>query len=1371
MQYKAGYFLNSIFDLFLNQSVKEKVEKLVFQLCHFNLETNDDLTHQQVNSSAEIKTIHNLIVRGAPTRPGVAIENMLSDVLGKTKKEITSHSNITYPFINDSLTEEIYRALHIIDPRINKSNQLKFLSKRINEKESDSRVKFRESLYTEYLSEAFIQLIEEDRDYKSIIRSNGFDEDEEVLKNFESILTEKNDFALEMPYEVNKVKGICFEINESPAETKYKHEVEQLKKSLGSIILWADSISLDNQKLAESNAAIKPLINFTYNEYFDIILKNYRNPLYSSTSSNIALHYALSPILIARIQKTVIEYLLSGKLSLDDKEWKIAVIERDVSAAAIAFKDLMQQFENLFLLKGKNKKLPDIKLSVFCSEEFKESKLNSISEGIIHSFDQIDKNIEYDLLLDVSILQRYGIKNKDYQIKAKNRAIISSVRSINGHRMILSDEFIQYCDLLSSKPDDISAKNAQSALKYFLRNIFRKESFLPGQIELINKCFRGKNILGILPATGGKTIAYQLASLLQPGLAIIINPISSLAIQQIDDLKKAGIDIAGKLNASDNSKAIHTKKLNKLKENAYSMLYISPENLRNTETRKAFSSLYDNKFFFSYFIIDEAHCLSEWSHDFKFTYNKLGELKEQIIFNKNKQKIPTIALSSTVSNATQNDIQSELMIEPEDVLRINRQTSNIKIKIIEISANQAQSEMSANEIRERIGKQKQIQSSFLINEIFPEEKDRNKENTSLIICPDTYGFYGVSDGKGNGLADKLKNNFSKLKTSCFWGTSDFSEDTILWNDVVLSETNQKKFFNNGTNILVSTPAITTGLNKTGIKNLIFLEPPATIEDFIQQIQRVGWDQNLANCYFLINKQHYIIKEISILPEYFKLLDPTAESYTGFEKIAKKYKGKEKEITHLYEFLNEIRYEKVTPSLIIKDEIELAFGLETELIFHPQTKPSKLYISKGEKTYGYVDLSGFGINTDETGFEKKLSQQILNFVSDELKKRCDKAQDTYKTLSTEIYQNQSKGILELLDNLKTGSTGELIIPFSNNALNDLTEYLQNKLSISFTKSLVRQTYLSSLSAEHFLDKMHKLTTFENNFKINAAILGFYKEIRLKEDTRRAIYRLSKLGIIEDYLIDELNNRFIITIKKKGSEAYLIKLHEIFDSFLLSDIAKKKKTGYKIINFNFLNKAIEAYVEFCYEYIVNEKIKSVKTLNNIILQISENKENKANYNLWIQELISNYFGAKYINRFNGIIQSNRTPNSEIQNFEIIKSTLDQMSDLKEDWEQLKKSVDIVSKTMPQNPIPYLLDAYINLITSKPKKETNEAALDQIARGFIRIRKLAGFKLENYQKNIKTLLDQLYQYRPDLKEKYDPIIWLRMHYIWLKDFNKTN
>ena len=60
MQYKAGYFLNSIFDLFQNQSVKEKVEKIVFQLCHFNLETNDDLTHQQVNYSAEIKTIHNM---------------------------------------------------------------------------------------------------------------------------------------------------------------------------------------------------------------------------------------------------------------------------------------------------------------------------------------------------------------------------------------------------------------------------------------------------------------------------------------------------------------------------------------------------------------------------------------------------------------------------------------------------------------------------------------------------------------------------------------------------------------------------------------------------------------------------------------------------------------------------------------------------------------------------------------------------------------------------------------------------------------------------------------------------------------------------------------------------------------------------------------------------------------------------------------------------------------------------------------------------------------------------------------------------------------------------------------------------------------
>ncbi len=1371
MQYKAGYFLNSIFDLFLNQSVKEKVEKIVLQLCHFDLDTKDDINHLQVDYISEIKLVNNLLSRGIPTRPSTFIEDLLATTFGNTKREVTSQNQINHPFSDDSLTENLLRAIHIIDPRINKANQFVDIEDKWKQKGAGFKIDFLYSMVPEYLGQAYIQLIEENRDYSSIIKSSGFEADSETFQDFETILKQKNDFVLEMPYVFNQMRGITIELDDNPSETKYKFEIDQLKKTLFKQISWSEPLVVDTHKLAESNTVLRPLMNFTYNEYFDTIGKNYRNPVYNTNEGLNALQYALSPIAVARIQKTIIEYLLSGKLNLNADSWKIGVIERDVPCAYLAFQDLRLHFENLFALEGVNKKMPELNLSIYRTDEFRNAKLNVIYAGTINSINNFDESEDFDLLLDISILQRTGALNPVYQTKAKNQATIKSVKSIIADRIFLTEKSIPYLDIYSSTVDERIKSKAINSFKYFLRNIFRKDDFLPGQLEVINKSFQRKNSLGLLPSGGGKSVAYQLASLLQPGVSIVINPIMSATTDQLFSLQKMGIDCMTNINSGIKNAEALNNELQKLKNSEYLFAFISPEYFRQKVLRDTLHAMVNDTLVFSNFIVDEAHCLSEWGHDFRLSYHKLGELKEQLIKNNDKQNIPIIALSGYVSNACQIDILEELQIEPQNIVEISGQYSNLKFRIIDATTNQIKPDMSIGQIKQLIGARKQVNFSFLIKEMFAEQKEKNKKNNTLIYCPTVYGNTGVSDNHGDGLSDKLSTIFEKLRIGTFWGTTDEIIDTVLLKDSFQSEKNQIKFMNNELDILIATPSFGIGINKPDIRNIIYYSPPDSIESFIQHTQRAGRDGNEALCLVITDNQEFEIPGNSSLSSLSDNSKTTFDKYLAYEKIIKKYKGKEKELSVIQDLLSGTKADKTTYIDIIHDIIENDFQIDTDLIFQPANKPVRLYIKFQKKTYGYIDLSNFSTNVEESNFEREISLNLVNYTAEEIRKRCNKPENCFQILSSDIYQIETEGIENILNRLKTGAIQELTIPFSNNNLSKIAEILQKELSNSFTTPKIKEFYQSSLSKYDFIEKINEIKSIDNKSNLFETIILLYNQARLKTESHAAIYKLSKLGFIDDYIVDEINQQFIIKIRKKANEAHTLKLHGIFESFMLPEKTLEKKIETDKIAGNYINKAVEGYIEFCYNYIVKERLNSIESLNDIFLQIAKDKDNTNDYNIGLQELFSNYFRAKFTSSFFGLIPGQSAQKEGIQDFSIVDSYLNNLGPLKENWIHLKKSTELISRIMHDNPIPFLLDAYTNLVSGEQNEEAIDTAFDQIARGFIKIRKLDNYNPDIYQSNIQSYLNLLYQHRPDLKETYESILWLRMHYIWLKDFNNKN
>ncbi len=1367
-QLQAGYFLNGIFDLFVNPAEKEKIGKIVEQLCYFDLETDATLKPIDFKYAPETKIINNLITRGLPTNPSLFIEEMLSTTFAHAEKTFDKYNSIKYRFNKIELSDEIYRALHIIDPRINKENQF---ADNKNEVFNDYfRNNFHQLILPEYLGEAFIQLISTQRTYASIAGEGRKLLSEDFKERFADILQKKVDFSIEIPYKINNVKGISIEIDDTPVETGYDFEIEQLKTTFAGEIGWDIPFKINTDDFANSSDELRPIINFTYNPYFDTIGKNYRSPLYKNKDGLDALQLALTPIAVARIQKTIIEYILAQKLKFSATSWNIGIIERDVPCAYLAIQDLKLQFNKLFALKGENKQLPEINLSIYRTKEFKNASLNTIYSGNIQNIDNFDEEEAFDLLIDVSVLQRSGLINKKYYTKAKNKAVIRSVHSINSQRKILTGKLIRYHDFKSGIKNDKKTDKAREALKHFLRNIFRKENFLPGQLELLEKNLQLNNSLGLLPTAGGKSIAYQLSAFLQPGFTLIVSPLMSVMLDQIKALKNAGIDTVNYINASVKSQKEIQERYHSIETGKALFVFTEAEYMHHKQMQKSLDIVSENKIYPAYLVVDEAHCLSEWSHDFRPEYHKLGELSHKKLVPKNLRFTPIQALSATASYNVCWDIYEELFIEEKNTVSAKSSEQNINFKVIDVTGTAIKPDMPVKQAKYLSGSRKQVHFSFLMEELFPKGISKGQDNATLIFCPEPYGETGISDEKGDGLADKMEANFDKLRIGRFWGASNDGADSVPISLSEESEEDHQKFLNNEIDILIATKAFGIGINKPDIRNIFYFNIPASVEAFIQQSFRAGNNEKTTNCSVLIDRQLINIPEESLLKKYLPYDKINIDKYFALNSLLKNYRGKQKELGQINDLL-ENEFKAISYLDIIRKLFKNEFNQSIELRFQPENNPARLYLDADEdKTYGYIDLKTLIIRYGESAFETQKSIKRLSFVLDEIKKRC-KEKNIVNCLQKKQKPVQEKGISTLLAGMKTKEQTNYYLAFENFAIEEIAAFLQKNVSQAFTTDAIENIYKTTNTFEDFYHELNELNLIgikTSKINVKQEVEKRYYKIRTKAETFTSIYRLSKLGVIEDFTIDPVEYRFELKIKKKSPEIYLLNQNNIVKQFILQDKYLEIKNRNTELNKNTIKNALQAHVNYIYDYILPERIKSV----NILMQNLEklaNSEHKTNSNHNLNEYFSNYFTARYSNTEFSAIENVVPLSNENQNFKTINDYIFNIGYYTDNWLHLKKSTNFIAENYPKNYISLLLNAFAELMSGTEDEKVIDTALNQISRGFIRMRQKENFEYDQYLNEIKSFLDYLYDNRSDLKEKYEPVMWLRMHAVWMHDFNK--
>ena len=347
-----------------------------------------------------------------------------------------------------------------------------------------------------------------------------------------------------------------------------------------------------------------------------------------------------------------------------------------------------------------------------------------------------------------------------------------------------------------------------------LQKTFGYDGFRHHQKEIIQSLLNGEDALVLMPTGGGKSLCYQIPSIVRNGVGIIISPLIALMQDQVDALQQLGVQAAF-LNSSMDA-AAQNQTEQKLLSGEINLLYVAPERLM---TNKMMSLL--ERATISLFAIDEAHCVSQWGHDFRKEYQQLRVLHERF------PAVPRIALTATADQRTRQEIVEQLNLQDAKLFLNSFDRPNINYTISE-----------GNNARDRLW-------AFLEQE--------HPNDAGIVYC--------LSRNKVEKTADWLVR----------MGRKALPYHAGLPNEV--KQENQRRFLREENVIIVATIAFGMGIDKPDVRFVAHLSLPKSIEAYYQETGRAGRDGATANAWMAYGLQDVIslrqMAQESNAPEQFK----------------------------------------------------------------------------------------------------------------------------------------------------------------------------------------------------------------------------------------------------------------------------------------------------------------------------------------------------------------------------------------------------------------------------------------------------------------------------------------------------------------------
>ncbi|MDW8075437.1 MAG: RecQ family ATP-dependent DNA helicase [Bacteroidota bacterium] len=578
---------------------------------------------------------------------------------------------------------------------------------------------------------------------------------------------------------------------------------------------------------------------------WNVVDHNFQRALRRGDHSFLAYALVVMPTAFHQCLRSLVQLYLRGALPYD-REHRVLIVEEDARVAYEAYVALWTMWKNLAYLYPAFPKPPRLQLLVF-SRHF-ERRVENMHDSDINTI-QIEENIppnqeEYDFALSYSAFlgpwQR-GANEQRLRLPPARRIAIRRGISLRDYReleVIPGAKFAAQLDDIEEQlrhGREVENVIRYAALQYFLQLLFRFPRFRQGQLHGIVRLLQRRDTIILLPTGAGKSLIFQFASMLQPGATLIVDPLLSLMVDQVDNLRAAGFDTV-ELIGSIQEQELNTGILERFGNRKLLFLYVSPERLQMEKFRAALSrqALLATV---PYAVIDEAHCLSEWGHDFRIAYLHLPHNLRQFCGDP-QGNLPTIvALTGTASYMVLRDLQVEMGIESDEAIiappTFDRPELRFRVRHIDDPQNRL---TILRAVRE------ELPTLFGANPQTFFLPQGEQTCSGIIFVPHVDGPLGAVE-----IARELGHrNYFTGGAPRYVNQHKYSRRKLRV---------QRNYKQNLIQELVATKSFGMGIDKPNIRYTIHYVAPLSIEAFYQEAGRAGRDGRTAYCIILYSNRN------------------------------------------------------------------------------------------------------------------------------------------------------------------------------------------------------------------------------------------------------------------------------------------------------------------------------------------------------------------------------------------------------------------------------------------------------------------------------------------------------------------------------------
>ena len=1372
-QMKASYILKEV-KKYIDNELTEEERKRIYSIydydSYFDVVSNFRLSEELKGTPEYVKNLakvaQNIVQRGFPT--------LAPDVL----------ENLGYEY-NDLSEKAIRESLVIYDKDFNYSLDYNYMEKNNRGEVRKAQINNTEVALLSSCNSIASQFMEMQKPVEEVIDYPNTD-----IKKYE-------DYArYTMKYSKDKIKDLyvdqrfdftmtlpcehCLNIefdgptHDDPDQEKLDMRRDQLLNSLK----WESPLRVKDNKDVQLLERTQKIIGSAFGG-LDVSLLSHQ--------------YIREPLFAARFAAVFLNLVENGYIKAISKNPFYLYIEtqENVNSFNLTIQHCLQLLYNLLLLTKKEQpQVAELRVRYKIGETVTDYKVtrDSILEDAFKNF----KNKAYIVIKDQMLRRLCFMDIEGYNGQDNHRTIwlLSSYGQWSYYKLRTTDKCIKY---------DIQNQD-EPVLTYFLQNIFGKPSFRPKQFPIIQNALNRKNVIGLLPTGSGKSITFQLSALLQPMTSIVIAPLVSLMDDQVYNLWSQGIANVDSLSSTKTlEERLDFSK--KLINNQVHIAYIAPERLQIAAFRDCIAKLN-----IAYVILDEAHCVSQWGHDFRTSYLRVGDTAKKFA-----PDATFMALTGTASSNVITDIKRELHMEKNVAIisTENFRRNELHFRVL----NKKKNESLENSIASgyvKLALAEAIIELAKINKCDPhkilEKKEDIYKNTGIIFNP-----YAKRGGKKK---DDVQSILRSLQDDDYLKNIDIGVYSGKMTPLEKTEA-QNDFIANKTAVLVATKAFGMGIDKPNIRFTIHTCVPASIEAFYQEAGRAGrdgsssvniiiappgeteydkstdkaiYDYFISNTFpdkdiikksmrSLLEKKDFYIRE----NKYVLLEDLSADGLlaSDVKLIIDKTMYKNVELVVGKE-IPKCRITKDNPEPCIRFKViinpenkKVAFHYADKLDFDRKTQNNIILFSYVKdvvnKVRNKIKDADFKDPEELKNFISSYTNEYRAGIVDCVKKAAKGTPtDCYIRLAVPVYNNPIEALFSSLFSSRSVKNTELILSDDDKAAIDrvkkkIKEIIEGGLSLEDKNIKIhdrfesfRDTFYNILKANNLPDKLRNV--FDNVYDT----IG--KDMEQGEfnpgngiDTDKLLYYLGVLGVYSNYERDYRNNLIKLTVEPVTKESLTKHIRRHLSGYETADYVERVIKNLKIFD-KVSDKNIERLILVAADYIIDYSYSKIREYR---IKQTENMYKCVQANTVVGpkgfvDSVYQYFEAKYYTELFNDVDNNENVTTAIKWIEKVEKDSENGGETYlNNLSHLRSSAMKCMAARPQAYTPYFLITYCTL---RDESLYIKEGLDKFLEGLAKlkvlrtsytslIKKIAASSLDT---NDKRYLEEVYKFIDDYKGK---------------------